>query len=370
MLKSFFAGLLFLIACLNLSGQCQGQVIENVIIYKKKGVYACFPSLLKAEYGTLVTTFGTRTFKSHHDNTGGTETLESKDQGHTWKAADKKYIDPVYRQADGRIVIPAVDGWKRVLPAQASRLKSKGIQVDRNNGNYFYAVGAFLKISQDGGQSWQKRELDLPPLAILMGFNSSSYLRTSSGISLSAVYGKLQPSEKSQVFSLRSDDGGKTWKFSPMASSSPEPDKYLGFNETALAETDDGKIVAMLRGNPESGDYLFSSVSQDKGRTWSVPQQTSVWGYPANLLSYEGKLICTYGYRRAPMGVRVSVFTDNFVKPSGPEIILRSDATGSPSDLGYPITVALGNGEFFTIYYITGSDGVTHVAGTRWKLAN
>jgi hypothetical protein len=368
MLKSFFAGLLFLVAWLNLASQCQGQVLENVIIYKEKGVYACFPNLFKAEDGTLVANFGTRTTKTHHDGTGGAKTMVSKDQGRTWKDADKNYINPIYRQADGRIVIPTVNGWKKVTAEEASRLKSQGIKVDNINGNYFYAVGAFVKTSRDDGQSWQKQDLDIAHHAVLMRHNVSSYLRTRSGTVLDAVYGRLKPVQKDQVFILRSEDDGKTWSFAPMAASSPEADKYLGFNETALAETKDGRIVAMLRANPGFSDYLFSSFSRDAGRTWSVPQQTSVWGYPANLLFYEGKLICTYGYRRKSMGVRVSIFSDNFVKPSGPEIILRSDATGSPGDVGYPITVALGNGEFFTIYYLTGADGITHIAGTRWRL--
>ena len=351
-----------------LANHCGAQVLEQVIIFKKPGIYACFPDLFKASDGTLVATFGTRTTKSHHNNAGGAKTLISQDQGRTWKAAEKEYINPVYKRKDGRIVIPAVNGWKSVTPEEASRLKNEGVRVDNINGRSFYAVGAFLKISQDDGKSWHRQELDLPHHAILMCHNVSSLLQTRTGILLYAVYGRLTPAQKDQVFFLRSDDDGKTWSFAPMAASSPEGDKYLGFNETALAETGDGKIVAMLRANPGRSDYLFSSVSLNGGRTWSVPQQTSLWGYPANLLSYEGELICTYGYRRPPMGVRVSVFTDNFVKPSGPEIILRSDAAGSPGDLGYPITVALGNGEFFTIYYITTSDGITHIAGTRWKI--
>jgi Neuraminidase (sialidase) len=353
-----------------LSGEVSCQIIENTIIYKKPGVYACFPNLFKAADGTLVATFGTRTSKSHYDSTGGSKTYVSKDRGHTWQPADKHYVNPVFKQPDGSIVIPAVNSWRKATSEEASKLRRQGVQVNQSHGQYFYAIGAFLQISRDGGKSWQRRELDLPHHALLMCFNISSYLRTRSGTCFFAVYGELDPRQKAQVFFLRSDDDGKTWSLASMSNSSPQPEKYLGFNETALAETNDGRIVAMMRANPDISDYLFSSVSRDGGRTWSIPQQTSVWGNPANLLFYKGKLICTYGYRRAPMGVRVSVFTDNFTKPSAPELILRSDGAGYPGHLGYPITVALGNGEFFTIYYLTTADGITHIAGTRWRLAN
>ena len=176
MLRAMFIGLLSFMTYCILANHCGAQVLEQVIIFKKPGIYACFPDLFKASDGTLVATFGTRTTKSHHNNAGGAKTLISQDQGRTWKAAEKEYINPVYKRKDGRIVIPAVNGWKSVTPEEASRLKNEGVRVDNINGRSFYAVGAFLKISQDDGKSWHRQELDL----LIMPFLCATMFRACS----------------------------------------------------------------------------------------------------------------------------------------------------------------------------------------------
>ena len=46
-------------------------------------------------------------------------------------------------------------------------------------------------------------------------------------------------------------------------------------------------------------------------------------------------------------------------------IVLRND--GASYDLGYPVSTQLSDGTVFTIYYFTGTDNITHIAGTRWR---
>ena len=57
-------------------------------------------------------------------------------------------------------------------------------------------------------------------------------------------------------------------------------------------------------------------------------------------------------------------------------VILRDDggyvgelrAGGSPtSDVGYPHSTQLSDGSILTVYYITPSDKITHIASTRWN---
>ena len=213
------------------------------------------------------------------------------------------------------------------------------------------------------------RELPLPPHANLMSLYGSGYLRTRAGVRLLAVYGKFKE-KTTQVYLLRSGDDGQTWQAIHMPSPTEIAESLPGLNEPALVETDDGTIVAMMRPDPDTIGYLYESQSKDGGLTWTVPQRTSVWGYPANLIAEHGKVICTYGYRKAPMGIRASVFTNNFLIPSGKEIILRNDAVGRSSDVGYPKTVSLGNDRFFTVYYITTGDMITSIEGTKWTLAS
>lgn len=344
------------------------QVQEQVIIYKEKGVYACFPNLFKAEDGTMVVSFSTKITKSHHDSRGGQKTLISRNRGRHWRAADKKYINPVLKATDGSIHLPRVKGWRAVSATKAAALKKEGIRVDQNHGRYFYAIGAMVKTSHDGGKTWQEKPIALPKHSIVMSHNMSAYLKTKSGFRLFAIYCKLPGDPRYQVVILKSADEGKTWAVRPILPPGRKPNPALGFGETALAETDNGDIVAMMRPDPDSQGYLYSSVSRDGGDTWSAPRRTAVWGYPANLINVNGKIICSYGYRKDPKGVRVAVFTNNFVTPKK-IIILRADGKGRGSDLGYPMTVYLGHGEFFTVYYFTTGDGITHIAGTRWKLS-
>ncbi len=45
----------------------------------------------------------------------------------------------------------------------------------------------------------------------------------------------------------------------------------------------------------------------------------------------------------------------------------REGLTGG-ADVGYPITLQFADGTLYTIYYITLQDGITHIAGTRWRI--
>jgi hypothetical protein len=199
-----------------------------------------------------------------------------------------------------------------------------------------------------------------------MGFNNSAELKTSQGVRLVAVYGRKTPGSKRTAWVLRSADDGKSWQFVTMA----EPNDRYGYSETALGEALDGTIVAMLRTEPDECGYLHVSRSTDGGLTWSAPLNTGIWGHPANLLTLpDGRILCTYGYRRGAMGVRACLSADNGVTwDTDHTILLRTDGVGSGSDLGYPISTLLPDGRVLTIYYITLADQVTSIACTRWRV--
>jgi hypothetical protein len=146
-------------------------------------------------------------------------------------------------------------------------------------------------------------------------------------------------------------------------------DVETGFGETALVETADGLIIAMMRPDPDRSGHLWQSVSEDGGKTWSAPLKTPMWGYPAHLLALrDGRVLCTYGYRRAPMGIRACLSPDGGrVWAIEQEFVLRADGKRSGSDLGYPLTMELADGTLATVYYFTCGDGVTHIAATRWR---
>ena len=136
-------------------------------------------------------------------------------------------------------------------------------------------------------------------------------------------------------------------------------------SETAFLEVSPGRVLALSR--TKSNDYLVQSWSDDSGRTWSYPFRTGIWGVPANLLKLrDGRVLCTYGYRREPMGVRAVASNDGGETWDLDHVyILRDD--GGTRDLGYPASTQLADVSILTVYYMSGPDGVTYSAATRWE---
>lgn len=136
----------------------------------------------------------------------------------------------------------------------------------------------------------------------------------------------------------------------------------------------DGRIVVALRNLWP--DYRFHwtdiYISNDGGLTWAFLSRVNEWGAPASLsILKDGRLLCTYGYRAPPYGIRGKISADGG-ESWGREIILRDDG-GSP-DLGYPRTAVLSDGKVMAIYYfnkagdvINCNGGVRHIVATIFE---
>jgi len=342
---------------------------KTVMIYKQQDVYACFPSLAKQEgEDTLSTGFGTRVRRSHIDPTGGSKRMVSRDGGLTWSESAETFPLPQYKAKDGRLVRATARGWVYVNAAEKERLiQEQRVVMDARPGTVAYLSPDYLVQVSEDGKKWKTETIPAPDyVAGLMVFrDESSYIYTSQGIRLVAIYGKRKGVKEHEVFILRSADDGKSWQFIPLL---PDGPQGVDLNETALVETAEGTILAMAR--CETDGYLWRSTSTDGGLTWSRPERTELWGHPAHLLRLpDGRILCTYGYRKFPMGIRACVSSDHGrTWPAEKRYVLRADGSGSGGDLGYPITARLSDGTLFTIYYFNGSDNITHIAGTRWQL--
>jgi hypothetical protein len=94
----------------------------------------------------------------------------------------------------------------------------------------------------------------------------------------------------------------------------------------------------------------------------------------------DGRVLCTYGYRRPPYGQRACISRDGITWDPGNEILLRGDAPNH--DLGYPASLEIERGIVLTVYYqpnvprgtvqeITPPDpsrAKPSILGTLWKL--
>lgn len=344
---------------------------EHHIVYKREGVYACFPSLYQYEDGSLVSGFGTRTRRSHIDNTGGSIRMVSRDGGVTWKKAGKEVPshNPESVRADGNLALANAIGWRYVDESESERLKAEGRTVRSvRPGTVAYLSGARSTVRDLDGKTirpWS--EIEVPQAKSTMNFNSSSVLNLAGGLRLVAIYG-TGPGNQRSAFVLRSEDDGDNWVCLPMAMGNDQ----MSYNETALIANAEGHVIALMR-SAESADskragYLYQVTSTDRGKTWSQPVDTGIWGYPAHLLELpDGRLLATYGYRRTPKGIRACLSLDGGKSwDIENEIILRADGFGSGSDMGYPITRRLADGTLATIYYFNGIDNITHICLTRW----
>lgn len=343
---------------------------RNVVVYYKEGVYACFPSLLQLPDGTLFTSFGTRVRRSHIDGTGGGARYVSKDGGNTWQPTDRYPTDPRHVREDGTVINPSAQGWIYVPDTETEKVKASGRRwMKAREGTIAYlGVPQVSYVYPDGKR--ETRELPNPAPGGVMTYNSSAFLHQGK-LWMTAIYGFDGTGENnargvSSVYVIRSEDDGNTWEVLPVAKGTPGG---VGYGEPAICDNGKGEIICVMRPAPE--DYnSYQCFSRDGGKTWTTPQDCGFWGYPSNLLLLkDGRLLCTYGYRRDAMGVRALLSSDGgHTWDLKHEIVIRCDGYGSGSDMGYPISVEMEPGHIFTLYYLNDRKNVTHIAGTHWQV--
>jgi hypothetical protein len=338
---------------------------EHVVIYRKEGVYACFPSVRRLEDGRLHARFGTRVRRSHIDNTGGSSGAISSDGGYTWEPTDELFVDPRRVREDGAVITPHARGWVYVPEEQLPEIKKRGRKwMHAREGTVAYLGDPRVRIELPDGED-KLIEFESPVPGGTMGYHlSSSFLHTGN-LWMTAVYCFFGNKGPNGVWAVRSGDNGETWDVVEVAR--PLGDK-ISFGEAAICENGLGEIICMMRTSPAGKYNTYQCFSSDGGRTWSPPQDSGIWGYPCNVIKLDdGRLLCTYGYRREPMGIRAVLSDDGgHTWDLENEIVLRADGHGHGGDNGYPISLQMDDGHIFTIYYLNDEHNVTHIAGTNW----
>lgn len=126
--------------------------------------------------------------------------------------------------------------------------------------------------------------------------------------------------------------------------------------EPFAIELDDGSLLCHIRaqGVFEDGSKmltLYQSKSFDGGKSWTKPKLIidEKDGAPSHILKHSsGVLICTYGRRIRPFGIRVAFSYDNGESWDNGHILYENKYT---ADLGYPSTVELDDGSLLTVFY-------------------
>ena len=116
---------------------------------------------------------------------------------------------------------------------------------------------------------------------------------------------------------------------------------------------------------------IFQTESKDNGKTWTKPKQIleQQGGAPAHLFRHSsGMLVCTYGYRQTPFGIKVM-----FSKDEGKTWDTDNDLyiNHVSDDIGYPSTIELKDGGLLTVFYArTAEDKPCTIVQQKWSFEN
>ncbi|MGH2532996.1 MAG: sialidase family protein [Thermomicrobiales bacterium] len=217
--------------------------------------------------------------------------------------------------------------------------------------------GTYIHRSRDGGLTWEiGTRLDTSPYpgAYTIGAAAELPDRT-------LIYAVTDIPSWHRIYLLRSIDGGMTWETGPLVASDPNRQ----FSEPCILCHGD-RLLILIR--EERTGFIHQSESRDGGQTWTPPRPTPMWGCPPHPLDLEdGRLLCTYGHRRPPYGIRACLSEDGGNTWNiAHELVLQGDLPNA--NLGYPSSVLAEPGRVFTTYYGEDHAGVTCILGVRFDV--
>jgi len=366
--------------------------IEHVTVYRRDDEYAGWPfngGFWHFGNGELLVGFNRNKcrYESPRDvrhsqiqlGNGQLVTVRSRDGGYTWPIEHLKVL--IRSKAELRAKIlhypPESSPFPKPKPADFSN-PNVALAVETPLGKERGPTAYF--ITRDRGYTWEGPHLLYDPLFETIQARPSYMLRPD-GILLWFVQGtrwdEFRRGEKEKApegrpMILASIDGAVNWHFlTYITPPDTEPPKICPYP----ALLPDGRIVVALRNLWPDWRLQWTDiyVSEDGGLTWRFLSRVNQWGAPASLLVLKDKrLLCVYGYRMPPYGVRARISQDGG-ETWGREIIIRDDG-GSP-DLGYPRCALLPDGKVVVVYYfneagdkVKCNGGVRYIAATIFEV--
>ena len=214
-------------------------------------------------------------------------------------------------------------------------------------------LGSTYRISEDGGYTFgpvRIAPVSAPHGAIRMPDGSLIYIGRASA---PESCGSSFPPEASTLSVWKFDEQDAFIKLCDIENIGDEHGWMLSCEPHALA-LPDGRIILHIRvqrKEPYRVFTIYQCESFDGGHSFTRPHQilSDLGGSPPHLMQHSsGRIICSFGYREAPCGIRVSFSDDQGETWSEPYVL----EDGCPCwDMGYPATVEREDGSLLTIYY-------------------
>jgi sialidase-1 len=331
----------------------RARVESLQVISQQPEFYHGWPTLTRLHGGELLVTYsGGR--EAHVCPFGRVEIIRSSDNGRSWSWPETVLDTPIDDRDSGVCETPAgsllvttftslayedalkkANGWD---PQRLAHWRAVNLRAPAERRKEM--LGTWMLRSTDGGMTWST--LYRVPV------NSPHGPVAASGGRLLYAGKKLWDSGRKVGFCESTDDG-VSWRW---LSDIPARagDTAAEYHELHAVEAGDGRIIVQIRNhNTANAGETLQCESADGGHSWTSPRPTGVWGMPSHLVRLrDDRLLMTYGYRRAPFGNLARISEDHGRTWSAP-LVISNDGAGS--DLGYPSTVELPNGEFVTVWY-------------------
>jgi len=348
-------------------GRAQAAVRETRVISPQPELYCGWPTLARRRNGQLLLVWsGGR--EEHVCPFGRVELMTSADGGKSWTwprvlldgAIDDRDAG-VLETKKGTILVTTftslayeagIKGGSAERQARWRAIHERLTAEERKA-----ELGAWMIRSTDGGRAWSSRYDSI--------VNSPhGPIELSDGRLL--YPGKHWKDEKRNGVCV-SDDDGQTWRW--LAEIPPRAgDDPTEYHELHGVEAADGRLVVQIRNHNKANESeTLQTESSDGGKTWSAPRPIGVWGLPSHLLRLkDGRLLMSYGHRRAPLGNQARVSKDHG-RTWSESVAISAD--GTSGDLGYPSTVELDDGTLVTVWYekLKGSPRAV-LRQARWTL--
>lgn len=352
----------------------ESREMRHSIIYTDGWKHLHPADLIRLKNGDLLVT--AREATEHIARDGDVIMLRSRDEGKTW--GEKQVIGAIpnlderegcgIQLRDGTILVAVYYNGLYREDGEYEWEWAKKVRFGQGRQH----LGTYIITSRDNGHTWSKPDFISAagmPFTDMEG-PADAPIEMPDGSVLMPVMGYNVRGDihNEAAVILRSTDQGKSWSY--LSTMAEDPGGKLGhFQEPAIVRTRSGRIVAAIR-NQGPAQAIWTTWSDDDGRTWQPVRQSPMTGHPADLTQLAGgRLLCTYGLRSGvhsdPGGIRASFSDDNGEtwKIDG-EVRIRKDFLNM--DIGYPESMQLADGRVLTVYYFN-LFGRYFLGQTIWK---